>query len=156
MMAPNPNPNPNPNPAQAQAQASAPLPDQAPARMVAAAVPESRVAAAAETTPRMAQRPLVRFLVMAVRGYQRGLSSVLPPTCRYWPSCSEYTIEALQVHGLRRGGWLAARRLCRCHPWGGHGVDPVPAAPESAEKSAVASAPGQQQNPSSVILQPRR
>ncbi|MDO5104171.1 MAG: membrane protein insertion efficiency factor YidD [Lautropia sp.] len=102
------------------------------------------------------QRPLVRMLVAAVRGYQRGLSAVLPPTCRYWPSCSQYTIEALQLHGLRHGGWLAVRRLCRCHPWGGHGVDPVPPAPGEAEKISAKAAPSQQQTARSVILQPRR
>ena len=49
-----------------------------------------------------------------------------PSPCRYWPSCSHYALEALERHGAARGSWLAARRLARCHPWGGHGVDPVP------------------------------
>ena len=47
-------------------------------------------------------------------------------SCRYWPSCSAYAEEALARHGLVRGSWLTLRRLMRCHPWGGHGVDPVP------------------------------
>lgn len=78
------------------------------------------------------QRPLVKALTAVIRGYQRTFSSVLPPTCRYWPSCSEYAIEALQVHGPARGSWLTIKRLCRCHPWGGQGVDPVPPADKTA------------------------
>lgn len=70
--------------------------------------------------------PLTRALTLAIRGYQRTWSAVFPPTCRYWPSCSEYAIEALQLHGPARGSWLALKRVCRCHPWGGHGLDPVP------------------------------
>ena len=73
-----------------------------------------------------APSPLTRALTLAIRGYQRSWSVVFPPSCRYWPSCSEYAIEALQLHGPARGGWLALERICRCHPWGGHGIDPVP------------------------------
>jgi putative membrane protein insertion efficiency factor len=62
----------------------------------------------------------------AIRVYQWTLSPLIGPACRYMPSCSEYAIEALHAHGPVRGSWLAARRLCRCHPWGGHGYDPVP------------------------------
>lgn len=49
------------------------------------------------------------------------------PSCRYLPSCSEYAVEALGAHGALRGSWLTTKRLCRCHPWGSHGYDPVPA-----------------------------
>jgi putative membrane protein insertion efficiency factor len=49
-----------------------------------------------------------------------------PSPCRYWPTCSSYGLEAVERHGAMRGSWLTARRLARCHPWGGHGVDPVP------------------------------
>ena len=63
--------------------------------------------------------------VRLVRLYQLAREG-RPSPCRYWPSCSAYAIEALERHGLVRGGALAARRLLRCHPWGGHGVDPVP------------------------------
>lgn len=49
-----------------------------------------------------------------------------PSPCRYWPTCSNYGLEAVERHGAARGTWLTARRLSRCHPWGGHGVDPVP------------------------------
>jgi uncharacterized protein len=49
-----------------------------------------------------------------------------PSPCRYMPSCSEYAVEAIEHHGAARGGALALRRIARCHPWGGHGIDPVP------------------------------
>jgi putative membrane protein insertion efficiency factor len=61
-----------------------------------------------------------------IRAYQLCLAPVLPPSCRYTPSCSEYAAEAIASHGAARGTWLAARRLLRCHPWGGSGYDPVP------------------------------
>ncbi len=63
---------------------------------------------------------------MLLRGYQRWVSPAFPPTCRFYPTCSAYAIEALQVHGLLRGSWLAVRRLVRCAPWHPGGVDPVP------------------------------
>ena len=61
-----------------------------------------------------------------IRIYQYGISPLLPRVCRYAPSCSEYAREAIERHGVLRGVWLAGRRLLRCHPWGGHGYDPVP------------------------------
>jgi putative membrane protein insertion efficiency factor len=61
-----------------------------------------------------------------IRLYRVLLSPVLGPRCRYLPSCSEYALEALARHGVGRGGWLALRRIIRCHPWGGSGYDPVP------------------------------
>ena len=61
-----------------------------------------------------------------IRVYQYGISPLLPRVCRYAPSCSEYAREAIERHGVILGCWLAARRLSRCHPWGGHGYDPVP------------------------------
>ena len=92
----------------------------------------------ADAQPSVARRPLVRALTAVVKGYQRGFSSVFPPSCRYWPSCSEYAIEALQLHGVARGSWLTLRRLCRCHPLGGHGVDPVPLpAPSPGDSKAA-------------------
>jgi hypothetical protein len=60
-----------------------------------------------------------------VRAYQLMLSPVLPPSCRFLPTCSDYAIEALAEHGPLRGSALAVRRLARCHPWGGSGYDPV-------------------------------
>lgn len=64
--------------------------------------------------------------ILLIRGYQLLLSPWLGNNCRYQPTCSQYTIEAVQAHGVLRGLWLAARRIGRCHPWGGHGHDPVP------------------------------
>lgn len=69
---------------------------------------------------------LGRLLVLLVRGYQVAISPLLPPACRYTPSCSEYAIEALQRYGALKGGWLTTRRLCRCHPFRPGGYDPVP------------------------------
>jgi uncharacterized protein len=63
----------------------------------------------------------------AVRAYQLLVSPLLPPSCRFLPSCSDYAIEAIGRHGALRGSGLALRRLARCHPWGGSGYDPVPA-----------------------------
>ena len=73
-------------------------------------------------------RPSVpaRMLVGLVRGYQRWISPALPPTCRFYPTCSAYAVEALQVHGVVRGLGLASWRLLRCAPWHPGGVDPVP------------------------------
>jgi putative membrane protein insertion efficiency factor len=62
----------------------------------------------------------------AIRGYQLLISPVLPGTCRYEPSCSQYGLEAVSRFGALKGGWLALKRLGRCHPWGGWGYDPVP------------------------------
>ena len=71
--------------------------------------------------PSSASRPVAA----AIRGYQK-LTEGRPSPCRYVPSCSTYAIEALQLHGVFRGSWLAVRRLGRCHPWGAQGYDPVP------------------------------
>jgi putative membrane protein insertion efficiency factor len=68
--------------------------------------------------------------ILPVRAYQWFISPLLPPSCRYEPTCSAYAIEALQRQGLLRGAWLTARRLLRCHPWGGSGYDPVPSGHE--------------------------
>ena len=69
---------------------------------------------------------IARLLILIARGWQLGPSRVLPPSCRFQPSCSAYAITALRRYGALRGSWLAARRLARCHPWGGQGHDPVP------------------------------
>jgi len=71
-------------------------------------------------------RLVARLLVGAILVYRYTLSPWLGPRCRFLPSCSAYALEAVQRHGAWRGGWLAVKRLCRCHPWGGSGHDPVP------------------------------
>ena len=70
--------------------------------------------------------PLAAPLILIARAWQIGPSRILPPTCRYEPSCSAYAIEALSRYGALAGGWLALKRLLRCNPWGGCGHDPVP------------------------------
>ncbi|TKD61785.1 membrane protein insertion efficiency factor YidD [Flavobacterium sp. ASW18X] len=69
---------------------------------------------------------LIAPFIFLVRIYQRFISPLTPPTCRYSPTCSQYTVEALQKHGLFVGGWLAIKRILSCNPWGGSGHDPVP------------------------------
>lgn len=69
---------------------------------------------------------IARVLAGLVRGYQITLGSVMPPVCRFQPTCSNYSIEALRGHGAWRGTVLTAWRLCRCNPWGRMGVDRVP------------------------------
>lgn len=64
-----------------------------------------------------------------IRAYQLLVRPILPPSCRFYPSCSHYAAEAVARHGPRHGSWLALRRLLRCHPWGGRGYDPVPLEP---------------------------
>ncbi len=70
--------------------------------------------------------PLARLLALPIRGYRLVLSPWVGHGCRYQPTCSAYALEALDRHGGLRGGWLTVSRVCRCHPWGGHGYDPVP------------------------------
>ena len=67
-----------------------------------------------------------RLLIVPIRLWQLTISRILPPTCRYAPSCSAYTAEALAKHGPIKGLWLGVKRIGRCHPWGSSGYDPVP------------------------------
>jgi len=83
-------------------------------------------------------RYLVAFLI---RIYQWTLSPLLGPRCRFYPSCSAYAAEAVERHGAARGTWLAVRRLARCHPLGGHGVDLVPAPDPARRTEGVAGVP---------------
>lgn len=92
---------------------------------------ETSATPAAKTSP---ARTVVRkvggwvawLLILPIRFYQRFISPLTPPVCRFTPTCSQYAIEALRKHGPVKGLWLAVKRVLRCHPWGGSGYDPVP------------------------------
>jgi len=83
--------------------------------------------------PNAVSRVLAKPLIGLVRLYRLLFSPWLGSNCRYQPTCSSYAIEALQVHGVVRGSWLAAKRIGRCHPWGGSGYDPVPGTEDNNE-----------------------
>jgi len=86
----------------------------------------------APTTDALPMNVAQRIIILLIRGYQAVISPALAvffgpaARCRYTPSCSQYALEAIRLHGVLKGGLLAARRLCRCHPWGADGDDPVP------------------------------
>lgn len=72
-------------------------------------------------------RKIIRHIVLIpVYIYRYTISPMLPSSCRYTPTCSKYTVEAVMKHGIFKGGWLAIKRIVSCHPWGGSGYDPVP------------------------------
>lgn len=83
------------------------------------------------------RRPFSKALIGLLRGYQFAISPMFGQTCRYYPSCSSYAIEAIRIHGSFKGTWLAIRRLARCHPWTPGGVDHVP--PARSKTSSVAT-----------------
>ena len=89
---------------------------------------DGRAESAAHRIPAPGKGPAVitRVLMAAVAGYRRFISPLLPPRCRFEPSCSAYALEALRVHGTARGLWLAIARIARCHPFHPGGYDPVP------------------------------
>ena len=72
------------------------------------------------------RRVAILLPVALVQFYRCCISPFTPPSCRFTPTCSQYALEALRKHGLFKGSWLTLKRLSRCHPWGGHGYDPVP------------------------------
>ncbi|MEL6698196.1 MAG: membrane protein insertion efficiency factor YidD [Bacteroidota bacterium] len=74
----------------------------------------------------MIRKILSALMIGLVRFYQGAISPLTQASCRYTPTCSAYAVEAIQKHGPFRGGWLAIKRISSCHPWGGHGYDPVP------------------------------
>tara|TARA_B100000524_G_scaffold161365_1_gene82209 strand:- start:55 stop:279 length:225 start_codon:yes stop_codon:yes gene_type:complete len=69
---------------------------------------------------------VVKPFIAIIKSYQKWISPLLPARCRYQPTCSQYCIEALSIHGLFKGLFLGIKRVLRCHPWGGCGYDPVP------------------------------
>jgi len=69
-----------------------------------------------------------KILIFPIRVYQKLISPVLPPACRYEPTCSHYSVQAIEKHGPLKGSWLAIKRIASCNPWGGSGYDPVPPA----------------------------
>jgi putative membrane protein insertion efficiency factor len=75
------------------------------------------------------------FVRLLIRTYQLVIRPYLGPRCRFFPSCSDFALEAIDLHGLFSGGRLTVQRLCRCHPWGGSGLDPVPKSTEFTESS---------------------
>lgn len=85
---------------------------------------------------RVVRRLPVVLLTGLVRFYQLAISPWTAPSCKYYPSCSQYALVALQRHGALRGGWLAIRRLGRCHPWAAGGVDDVPPAGQWRDPSS--------------------
>ncbi|MBS8268068.1 membrane protein insertion efficiency factor YidD [Halomonas litopenaei] len=92
---------------------------------------DDRSPPAQEPSPRARgpKRWLAWPLLALIRLYQGVISPLLGPRCRYWPSCSHYSHEAITVHGPIRGGWLALKRILRCHPGAKGGIDPVPGGP---------------------------
>lgn len=78
--------------------------------------------------------PMGGIAIGFIRIYQWVISPLLPRSCRFAPSCSEYAAEAIRRHGILGGSWLALRRILRCHPWGGDGYDPVPDDPWSGRR----------------------
>lgn len=78
-----------------------------------------------------------RLALGLIRLYQRTLSRVLPPTCRFTPTCSEYAAQAIERFGVMKGGWLGVRRICRCHPFSSGGDDPVPGVEPEGPAQAV-------------------
>ena len=84
-------------------------------------------------TPTPSRRPMSRvsraavwLIFLLIHRYRPSIAPYTPPACRFTPTCSQYALEALRKHGPLKGTWLAARRILRCHPWGGSGYDPVP------------------------------
>ncbi|WP_084163898.1 membrane protein insertion efficiency factor YidD [Olivibacter sitiensis] len=75
---------------------------------------------------RIIKAPLSFLLVVLIKLYKLLISPLFPGSCRYTPTCSQYALEAISKYGPFKGGWLTLKRIGRCHPWGGHGHDPLP------------------------------
>lgn len=85
--------------------------------------------------------PVARAVIALIQLYRQAVSPLRLPSCRYAPTCSGYAVEAIQLHGLIRGGWLAIRRLGRCHPFHAGGDDPVPPVVAKKDPAPVAGRP---------------
>jgi len=72
------------------------------------------------------RRILSKIFILLIRFYQLSISPILGQNCRYSPTCSQYSIEAINKYGALKGGWIALKRIFSCHPWGGNGYDPIP------------------------------
>jgi len=100
-----------------------------------------------------------RVLIFLAKAYRLVISPVLPPSCRFYPTCSEYAIEALSKHGALRGGWLTLRRLGRCHPFCAGGIDPVPDSPSPScdcrDTDQPPSSPADARHQGQHAVQPR-
>ncbi|WP_422356710.1 membrane protein insertion efficiency factor YidD [Roseivirga pacifica] len=81
------------------------------------------------------RRIISYFFIFLVRIYQYAISPLLGANCRYTPTCSAYTVEAIRTHGPFKGTWMGIKRISRCHPWGGHGYDPVPPKEDAKQAS---------------------
>ncbi|RMG77680.1 MAG: membrane protein insertion efficiency factor YidD [Bacteroidetes bacterium] len=73
---------------------------------------------------------LKKIVIFPIRVYQKLLSPLMGPTCRFQPTCSHYMVQSIEEWGILKGLWLGLKRIGRCHPWGGHGIDPVPPNPK--------------------------
>jgi uncharacterized protein len=102
--------------------------------------PGTRAADASASPSRDRASGPARLLIALVSGYRRSISQLLPARCRFAPSCSAYAVQALAEHGALRGGWLAVRRIGRCHPFHPGGYDPVP--PRREVRAVAARAQG--------------
>ncbi|MFN7504181.1 MAG: membrane protein insertion efficiency factor YidD [Limnobacter sp.] len=86
-----------------------------------------RSSSVVDRTPATFQRSFTaRAITALIRGYQLAVSPLFPPSCRFYPSCSEYALEAVKIHGAWKGAALSFGRICRCNPWNAGGLDPVP------------------------------
>lgn len=83
---------------------------------------------------------MVKLISFFIRFYQLVISPLIPPRCRYLPTCSDYALEALKLHGIRRGVFLSFSRIMRCHPWGKSGLDPVPKCASEKTKQGLRDA----------------
>jgi len=93
------------------------------------------------TSPESRRSPVARVVLLLVRAYQKVVSPLSGANCRYAPSCSHYTYEAVEIHGALKGSWMGVRRISRCHPFHEGGYDPVPGSSESLPNQTQGGTP---------------